>query len=82
MLIALLAIIGAALNLSGGLAAAYWICFGLYTLCWLIVTACKIIGSSDSCKDPVNDTKIRTGCGNKAAYLGHEYNKGGLSHIC
>lgn len=43
MLIALLAIIGAALNLSGGLAAAYWICFGLYSLCWLIVTACKII---------------------------------------
>ena len=43
MLIALLAIIGATLNLSGGLAAAYWICFGLYTLCWLVKVVCRII---------------------------------------
>ena len=40
--IALFAIIGAALKLSGGLAIAYWVCFGIFSVCHVSNTVIKI----------------------------------------
>lgn len=40
--IALFAIIGAALKLSGGLAIAYWVCFGIFSVCHVISTVANI----------------------------------------
>lgn len=43
ILIALLALIGAALKLSGGLAAAYWILFGIFSFVSLIEFIINVI---------------------------------------
>lgn len=40
--IALFAIIGAALKLSGGLAITYWIFFGIFCVCHVINTVINI----------------------------------------
>ena len=40
--IALFAIIGAALKLSGGLAIAYWVCFGIFSVGSVIKTVADI----------------------------------------